>query len=401
MKNRREFIKVTGTTIGGLVMIPQFLKAVPLSRYELYSGKENLENILVVIQLSGGNDGLNTFIPYADEAYYAIRGSLAIPKNQILKADSNMGWHPAMQGFSEIMQDGNLSVIQNVGYPNPDRSHFRSMEIWQTASGIDEYWNTGWLGRYLDASCKNKTDVLKGLNIDSVDSLAMQGNELHGIALQNPDLFERQIKGMNPIPNVVSENPNLDYVRKLAVSAFEGSDQIKAAIEKTASYKTLVYPESQLAKNLSWISRLIKGDLESKVYYTSFGGFDTHANQLNTHYTKLEQVSLAVKAFYDDLKLSGLNNRVTVMIFSEFGRRVTPNGSNGTDHGKAAPMFIIGGNNTGKIIGNTPDLINLNQGDLQFEYDFRSVYSTVIKQKLNTDPTLVQLSDFKILPIFN
>jgi uncharacterized protein (DUF1501 family) len=401
MKNRREFIKVTGTAIGGLVLIPHFLKAIPLNNQELKDGKDDLENILVVIQLSGGNDGLNTFVPYGDSAYYDIRGNLAIPKDQLFKVDNNMGWHPAMKGFSEMMQDGNLSVIQNVGYPNPDRSHFRSMEIWQTASDANQYLNTGWLGRYLDATCTDKTDVLKGLNIDTVDSLAMQGNSFHSIALQNPDLFEKQIKGMNPIADIASGNSNLDYVRKLAISAFEGSDQIKTAIEKTSSYKMADYPDSQLAKNLYWISRMIKGNLESKVYYTSFGGFDTHANQLNAHHTKLEQVSKAVKYFYDDMKSSGLLNRVTVMIFSEFGRRVTPNGSNGTDHGKAAPMFVIGGNNSGKIIGRNPDLINLNQGDLQYEYDFRSVYSTVLKEKLNIDPTLVRLNDFKTLPVFN
>ena len=395
MKDRRDFIKVFGTAFAGMVLLPEFLKAIPLNDAELASGTENTEQILVCIQLSGGNDGLNTFIPYMDDAYYEMRGSLAIPRNQVLAAGNSMGWHPSMQGFSDIMQDGGMSVIQNIGYPNPDRSHFRSMEIWQTASDTDKYLNTGWLGRYLDATCEGSQ--LKGVNIDIIDSLAMQGSELHSIALQNPESFEKQMRGMHAVTDTTTSNANLAYVRKLAVSAFEGADQIGKAMEKTAAFKISGYPDNALAKNLYWVSRMIQGNLNSKVYYTSFGGFDTHANQLGVQKNKLEQVSLAVKAFYSDIKAAGLMDRVTVMVFSEFGRRVVPNGSGGTDHGKAAPLFIIGGKNKGSVIGQNPNFNNLSQGDLPFEYDFRRVYSTILNQKLATDPALVGLSDHKTI----
>ena len=399
MKTRREFIKIAGTAMGGIVMIPEFLRAMPLSVTERLRGHENINDILVVIQLSGGNDGLNTFIPYGNPGYYDLRKNIAIPADTVFKINDVMGLHYSMRGLYDIMQEGNLSVVQNVGYPNPDRSHFRSMEIWQTASDTTDYIDTGWLGRYLDASCK-EDQVLGGLNLDNIDSLAMQGKNLHNIALQNPEQFEKQIKGMNSVSDTDINNDNLAYVRKLSFSAFEGSDQIQKALNKTSQYAKETYPDNPLGRNLYWMSRMIKGNLNTKVYYTSFGGFDTHANQLGTQKNKLEQVSTSIKAFYNDMKISGLLNNVTVLVFSEFGRRVIPNGSNGTDHGKAAPVFIIGGNNTGKIIGNNPNLFNLNEGDLQFEYDFRRIYSSILKNKFHADLTAVGLDKYKTLDLF-
>jgi len=398
MQNRRKFLKVASTAFGGMLFLPEFLTSIPVTAKELLSGVEELENILVVIQLSGGNDGLNTFIPYGNPAYYELRSGLAIPKTDILTLNNTMGFNPAMKGFADIFQNGNASVIQNVGYPNPDRSHFRSTEIWQTASNTEEYLSTGWLGRYLDASCASK-NILDAVNIDSIDSLALQGSNVHSISLQNPEQFEKQIKGMNSIDNSPDENSNLAYVKKLAVSAFEGSDQIKKALEVSEKYD-VNYPDSSIGKNLRWISRMIKGDLKTKVYYTSFGGFDTHANQLNTHKNKLGQLSDAVKVFYDDLKTSNLIDRTSILVFSEFGRRVVPNGSNGTDHGKAAPVFLIGGNTKGKIIGNDPDLVNLNQGDVAFTTDFRSIYGTILKNKFNSDLKAVGLDSFKPIGLF-
>ena len=385
---RRNFLKIVGTTTGGVLFLPKFLNAMP--RQALMNGFAADRQILVVIQLNGGNDGLNTFIPYDTPQYYDVRKSIAIPKDQVLKAAAGgMGWNPAMKGFADIQQAGDMSVVQNVGYPNPNRSHFRSIEIWQTGSNANEYLNKGWLGRYLDATCA-PDEPLGALNIDNIENPALMGNISHTLTMQDPEKFERQLKALTADNDIhLDENPNLDFVRKLMINSFEGSDQIKKALEQ--SKKTMSgYPKHGLSKNLEWIAKMVKGGLPTSVYYTGLGSFDTHSNQINKHKNLLTELSESVKAFYDDMKTAGLKNNVTVMIFSEFGRRVKDNGS-GTDHGTAAPVFIIGGNNQGKIIGNNPDLLDLDNGDLKHQFDFRSVYATILKQKLGVDPLKVNL----------
>ena len=343
------------------------------------------KNILVVIQLNGGNDGLNTFIPYSTPQYYDFRKTIAIPKEQVLKAAAGgMGWHPVMKGFADIQQAGHLSVVQNVGYPNPNRSHFRSIEIWQTGSASNEYLNSGWLGRYLDATCA-PDNPLGALNLDNIDNLSLTGGNSHALTMQDPKRFEQLLKSLkenNQDP--LDENPNLDFVRKLMIGSFEGSDQIKKALEKSKDL-TPQYPRYGLAQNLSWMAKMIKGGLETPVYYTGLGSFDTHSNQLGKQKQLLTELSESVKAFYDDMMAANMMGNVTLMIFSEFGRRVKDNGS-GTDHGTAAPVFIIGGNNKGQIIGANPNFDDLVNGDLKHEHDFRSVYASILKQKLGVDP---------------
>jgi uncharacterized protein (DUF1501 family) len=281
-------------------------------------------------------------------------------------------------------------VIQNVGYPNPNRSHFRSIEIWQTGSGANEYLNNGWLGRYLDAQCSEQ-DVLGALNLDNIENPALKGKISHALTMQDPQRFERQLKALtNDKDDPIDENPNLDFVRKLKINSFEGSDQIKKALAQSKTM-TPQYPKHLLGKNLEWISKMIKGGLDTSVYYTGMGGFDTHINQLAKHKNLMTEVSESVKAFYDDMKAAGMMNNVTVMIFSEFGRRAKDNG-NGTDHGTAAPVFIIGGKNKGSIIGKNPNLSDLDKnGDLKHEFDFRNLYATILKQKMNVQPELIGL----------
>jgi uncharacterized protein (DUF1501 family) len=350
----------------------------------------NNRQILVVIQLNGGNDGLNTFIPYDDPAYYAVRKRIAIPQNEVVKSGKGMGWHPSLTGLSQIQEAGHLSVVQNVGYPNPNRSHFRSIEIWQTGSASNEYLKTGWLGRYLDATCQTD-DPLGALNIDNIDNLALMGGQQHALTMQDPQRFERQLKALNnDKDDPLDENPNLDFVRKLMLGSFEGSDQIKNALNNTKT-NIPTYPKYGLAQNLQWIARMIKGQLPTSVFYTGLSGFDTHANQLGKHKNLLNEVSESVKAFYDDIKNAGLLSNVTVMVFSEFGRRVADNGS-GTDHGTAAPVFIIGGNNKGQIIGRNPNLTDLNNGDLKHDIDFRSLYAGILQDKFQITPSKVGIS---------
>jgi uncharacterized protein (DUF1501 family) len=279
-----------------------------------------------------------------------------------------------------MQQSGDLSVIQNVGYPNPVRSHFRSQEIWQTAPTNQEYLNEGWLGRYLDLQCKEHQPTA-GINIDSIDNLALKGEEPNSITVKDPNRFITKNRQEND--NQLSDNPQLDFVRKIAGSVVEGSDDIQKALSKSA-VSDVIYPKTGLSKNLEWISKLIKGNLNSKVYYTSLGGFDTHDNQLSIHKNKLTELNDAVFSFYQDLKKSQQLQNVTIVVFSEFGRRVKDNGK-GTDHGTAAPMFIIGGNNRGKIIGRNPNLSDLDNGDLKHDIDFRSVYASLLKNKLDFD----------------
>ncbi len=376
--NRRNFLSLTGTLTGGTLLLPNFLFS--------YGTQKNLitgEQCLVFVQLNGGNDGLNTFIPYDDPLYYEYRPKIAINKNEVISTTKGMGFHPALKGFAQMQQNGDLSVIQNVGYPEPNRSHFRSQEIWQTATDSNQYLNEGWLGRYLDLQCVNHNPTA-GINLDSIDNLSLKGDNPNSITVKDPDRF--RIKNAKEETEILSENPSLDFVRKVANSVLEGSEDIQTALSKSTTETS--YPKNALGKNLEWIARLIKGNLNSKVYYTSQGGYDTHDNQLVIQNNKFKELDSALYSFYQDLKKANLLQNVTIVVFSEFGRRVKDNG-NGTDHGTAAPMFVIGGQNQGKVIGNNPNLSDLTQGDLKYQIDFRSVYASLLKEKMAFDYTKI------------
>jgi uncharacterized protein (DUF1501 family) len=389
--NRRNFLSLTGTFTGGMLLLPDFLYAFGAQqKTSLVTG----EQCLVFIQLNGGNDGLNTFIPFEDPNYYYNRPKIALSKDDVISKNKGMAFHPALKGLAEIQQNGDLSVIQNVGYPEPNRSHFRSQEIWQTASSTNQYIDEGWLGRYLDLQCKEHTPTA-GINIDNIDNLALKGNEPNSITIKDPNRFK--LKNDTDETVKLSNNPQLDFVRKIANSVTEGAEEIQNALSKSNAENS--YPKTGLAKNLAWIARLIKGNLNSKVYYTSLGGFDTHDNQLAIHKNKLSELNDAIYAFYSDLKNARLLQNVTIVIFSEFGRRVKDNG-NGTDHGTAAPMFIIGGNNKGTIVGKNPNLTDLDNGDLKFETDFRSVYATLLQQKLNFEANKIGITNKALTTIF-
>ncbi|MCK8141827.1 DUF1501 domain-containing protein [Flavobacterium sp. I-SCBP12n] len=387
--NRRNFLTLTGTFTGGALLLPDFLHA--------FGSQQNLiigDQCIVFVQLNGGNDGLNTFVPFEDPLYYNLRPQIALSNEAVVSKNKGMAFHPALKGFAEMQQNGDLSVIQNVGYPEPNRSHFRSQEIWQTASDFNKYSNEGWLGRYLDLQCKDHQPTA-GINIDTIDNLALKGLEPNSITVKNPNVFKTKNQKEDTI--TLSDNPQLDFVRKIANSVTEGSDEIQKALAK--SNTEISYPKTGLATNLAWIARLIKGNLNSKVYYTSLNGFDTHDNQLAIQNNKLTELNDALFSFYTDLKKASLLQNVTIVVFSEFGRRVKDNGK-GTDHGTAAPMFVIGGNNRGKIIGNNPNLSDLDQGDLKYETDFRSVYASLLKNKLDFDPTKIGIQNKALQGLF-
>jgi len=387
--NRRNFLTLTGTFTGGTLLLPNFLHA--------FGNQPNLvlgEQCLVFIQLNGGNDGLNTFIPYKNPLYYELRSKIALSKDNIISKNNGMAFHPALKNFAEIQQKGDLTILQNVGYPEPNRSHFRSQEIWQTASASNHYLNEGWLGRYLDLQCKEHQPTA-GINLDAIDNLALKGNEPNFITVKDPNRFK--IRNDKEENIKLSDNPQLDFVRKIANSVSEGSAEIQQALTKSTT--EVSYPKTNLGKNLEWIARLIKGNLNSKVYYTSQNGYDTHDNQLAIHQRNLEELDTAVFSFYSDLKTANLLQNVTLVVFSEFGRRVKDNG-NGTDHGTAAPMFIIGGSNQGKVLGNNPNLSDLQEGDLKYQIDFRSVYAALLKHKLAFDAQSIGINTKPIVGLF-
>jgi uncharacterized protein (DUF1501 family) len=387
--NRRNFLTLTGTFTGGMLVLPNFLHA--------FGEQNNLiigEQCLVFVQLNGGNDGLNTFIPCEDPLYYDLRTKISLNKDAVVGKNRGMAFHPALKDFAQMQQNGDLTVIQNVGYPEPVRSHFRSQEIWQTAADSNKYINQGWLGRYLDVQCHDHQPTA-GINLDSIDNLALKGVEPNSITVKDPDRFK--IKPGKDENVKLSENPQLDFVRKIANSVVEGSDDIQNALKQSKT--EISYPKTGLSKNLEWIARLVKGNLNSKVYYTSLGGFDTHDNQLSLHERKLTELNDALYSFYTDLKQSQLLQNVTVVVFSEFGRRVKDNGS-GTDHGTAAPMFVIGGNNKGTILGKNPNLADLDNGDLKHEIDFRSVYASLLQQKMGFDYSKIGIKNNPVSGLF-
>jgi len=386
--NRRNFLTLTGTFTGGMLVLPSFLHA--------FGTQDNLiigDQCLVFIQLNGGNDGLNTFIPYDDPLYYDFRTKIALNKEAVVGKNKGMAFHSALKDFAQMQQNGDLTVIQNVGYPEPVRSHFRSQEIWQTAADSNKYINEGWLGRYLDLQCHDHQPTA-GINLDSIDNLALKGIEPNTITVKDPDRFKVKSNKEN---EKLSDNPQLDFVRKIANSVVEGSDDIQNALKQSKT--EISYPKTGLSKNLEWIARLVKGNLNSKVYYTSLGGFDTHDNQLSIHERKLTELNDALFSFYNDLKQAKLLQNVTIVVFSEFGRRVKDNGS-GTDHGTAAPMFVIGGNNKGTILGNNPNLADLDNGDLKHQIDFRSVYASLLQQKMGFDYSKIGIKNNPVSGLF-
>lgn len=387
--NRRNFLTLTGTLTGGALLLPDFLHAFG-SQPNLVMG----EPCLVFIQLNGGNDGLNTFVPYDNPLYYQLRSKIALSKDSVISKNKGMAFHPALKSFAEIQQKGDMSILQNVGYPEPNRSHFRSQEIWQTASASNQYLSEGWLGRYLDLQCKEHQPTA-GMNLDTIDNLALKGKEPNFITVKDPNRFKIRTDKDDTVK--LSDNPQLDFVRKIAYSVTEGAEEIQQALTKSST--EMSYPKTNLGKNLEWIARLIKGNLNSKVYYTSQNGYDTHDNQLALHQRNLEELNGAVYSFYKDLKQANLLQNVTIVVFSEFGRRVKDNG-NGTDHGTAAPLFVIGGNNQGKVLGNNPDLSDLDDGDLKHQIDFRSAYAALLKNKLEFDYQLIGITSKPISGLF-
>jgi uncharacterized protein (DUF1501 family) len=384
---RRDFIKV-GSLATASFMVPKFLKAFE-GRQVVPQGNK----VMVILQLSGGNDGLNTVIPMRNDIYYRERPRLAIDKSKALRLTDEVGLHPSLIGLKELYDDGSLGILNNIGYPNPDRSHFRSMDIWQTGSASNEYVPTGWLGRYLDAQCRGCDKPTYALEIDDVLSLALKGENSKAIAMKDPKrLFgtsnEKFFKDvLKDHKNGTGEEP-VDYLYKTMSETLSSANYIFQQSKLHPS--TTDYPKTELGNGLKTIASLIFSDINTKVYYISLGSFDTHVNQEAQQQRLFTELSDAVKAFTKDLKANNRFEDVLMFSFSEFGRRVAQNASGGTDHGTANNMFLIGGALKQKgIINEMPNLSDLQEGDLKYNIDFKNVYATVLKNWLEADDSAI------------
>lgn len=338
------------------------------------------QRILVVIQLSGGNDGLNTVVPFRNDLYHEARPSLGLSQEQVLNLNGELGLHYGMTGIRDLFEAGEASVINSVGYPDPNRSHFRSMDIWHSGSASDEFLQTGWIGRYMDAQCHDECAPYHAIEINRSMSLALKGREKSGIAIQKPSSLKKAID--EPFIRSLShevehEHDQVGYLYKTLVNTTSSADYVHEMGSKHKSYRT--YPNSDLGRGLKTIAELIISGSSTRVYYASHNGFDTHVNQSGAHERLLSGYSQAVSSFAADLKEQNRWKDVCVMTFSEFGRRVKQNAGRGTDHGTANNLFLFGGNLKNPGVANEgPDLENLDSGDLVYKVDYRDIYAEIL-----------------------
>ncbi|HEY3242916.1 MAG TPA: DUF1501 domain-containing protein [Phycisphaerae bacterium] len=420
LTTRREFLHRGLYLIGVGATIPSFLERTawafgdPTAETGLGTARLGTDDrVLVVIQLAGGNDGLNTLIPFRADPYFKARPRLAIPKDEVLKINDEWGLHPAAKGLKSLLDDGQLAIIHGVGYPNPNRSHFKSTDIWSTASP-DGRLHEGWIGRYFDNCCKgaDPCDPQSGIAIVGEEPLAMLGEKFHPVAFQRPDTLTiraaerdkglgKTIEEMNaPVDEPASSGRirTLDFLRRTAMDARVSSDQIRKTVESNARPE---FGRNGLAQSLQMVAKMIAAKMPTRVYYVSLGGFDTHSNQAARHRQLLEQLGSALQAFVAALKESGHWDRTLVMTFSEFGRRVAENASGGTDHGAAAPLLVAGGAIKPGLLGKAPSFENLVNGDLAHTVDFRTIYAAVLGDWFKADANKILGGKFERFPILN
>lgn len=381
--NRREWMKAA-SLIALAPSIPQFLRSSVHGAETDPQGR-----ILVVIQLDGGNDGINTIVPYADDGYAKHRRTLKLETEKLIKVNDQIGLHPSLRPLGELLDDGRLAVVQGVGYPNPNRSHDVSMAIWQTARmDPTEHASFGWLGRALDENPVPTESAARAMLIgDRSAPRAIVGRKSSFAVLDRITDLQRN----SPLANsstITKENSTGEvgddlaaFVQRTTLDAYATSDLLAEAVAKGDS-SSAGYPGSTLGRRLKMVSQLIKAGFGTSVYYAVQGGYDTHSLQLQAHSSLLNELSSSLKAFLNDLRASSLDDRVVVLCFSEFGRRVDENGSFGTDHGTAGPVFIAGTPVRAELYGKTPSLLDLEDDDLKSHIDFRQVYATVLERWL-------------------
>ena len=401
MTNRRQFIQRTlgaSAAISVASALPNVLLAASKSR-------PANQNILVVVQMSGGNDGLNTVIPYGDDAYYKNRFTLAIGKNDVRKIDDHVGLHPSLSGYQQLLEDGKLSIVQGVGYQNPNRSHFESMDLWHTAHQKPQS-DLGWLGRTIE---QGQWDLqVPALHLgEEFQPLALRKNGQPVPSVRSIDNFrlnsfndkklKKALKQLIATPRT-SNNELLSYVHENANVAIETSTKLEAIADKNRTRGK--FPGSRLGKSLEAISQLIGSDLKTRIYYCTINGFDTHSNQAQAHAGLLTDLNDSILAFMNEMKTQGNDDRVTLLSFSEFGRRVRENASRGTDHGTAAPVFLFGNQVQAGLLGDHPSLTDLTEGDLKYKIDYRQIYAAILENWLGVPSANVIGGSFKPVSIF-
>lgn len=408
---RSEFLRQMALLSGGVGL---GISGMPAQAYaQLPAGLATsvpTGNALVIIQLVGGNDGLNTVIPAENDIYFAKRPDIAIKKENAIALKNGMYLHPSMAPIKSLYDQGNVSIIQNVGYANPNRSHFRATDIWNTGSDANVVWEEGWAARYLADRYPNYPITMPtqpmAIQLGSVESLLFQSDlGRFGTVFEDPNLFYQLVSGTladDEIPPATLAGDELAFLKQISSTSIQYSKVIRDGALKGANRVT--YPNTNLSKQLGIVARLISGGLETPVYLCTIGGFDTHANQLTQHANLWKQISEAVAAFQKDLKAQNMGGKVTLMTFSEFGRRVNQNGTAGTDHGTAAPLFVIGDTVRGGMIGENPSLTNVDaSGDIKAVFDYRQIYSTVLSDHLGlstASTTEIFKKSFERLPIF-
>jgi uncharacterized protein (DUF1501 family) len=417
--NRRQFLRQTalGGSLAGTA--PAFVAS---TFHQLHAqadarataavtGKDG--PILVVLQLAGGNDGLNTLVPYSNDDYQRARPNLGLKAPEVLKLNDHFGFHPGLRGFQELHDAGQLAILHAVGYPNPNRSHFRSTEIWATATDSQRVERHGWIGRYFDHACAG-ADPTVGIAIGRQLPQAFGARVPKGISLDNPNAYRfmegdagddgeektyrEMAEGMDPSQLIGNSGGSIgslagraqadvdpiDFLERTALAAQISSDRIRSVADRVPTMAT--YPSGSLAQSLRLVAKLIGGQLGTRVFYVSQGGYDTHTNQRANHERLLRELGDSLRAFMQDLKAQGSQDQVLVMTFSEFGRRVSENASAGTDHGAGAPLFVVGSRVKPGFHGIPPGLATAQRinGDVRFSTDFRQVYGTILEHWLKT-----------------
>ena len=410
--NRRRFLQtsLTSSTLVamGATTVPEFLGR---SARAAVGVKPN-ERILVVVQLLGGNDGLNTVVPHGIDGYNRGRRALRIGSQQVHKVTDDIGLHPALGGMSKLLEKGRLNIVQGVGYPNPDRSHFRSMEIWEAGRVENDAkaLETGWLGRAIDQKGQKPGDDPPAMHVGR-GSLpqALRSLKTGVPALESLESYKLQLTGSEPerqaerssLNEMASlrrkaDDPVLGFIRQTTLSAYESSSRLEKVAPKAGGMK---YPNFGLARRLELVAQMIKAGFGTRIFYTSLDGFDTHANQLGAHAALLTELSDSIAAFHDDISAAGQADRVAVLTFSEFGRRVAENASLGTDHGAAAPVFLVGPVAKPGLVGAHPKFDDLDDGDLKYHTDFRRIYASLLSDWLDCPSQPILGAGFSPLPL--